>query len=268
MTKVGISKTVRELQLLTEALWESIKVDLTFFSSIQVFVKKLSETDYGSLTTESISEILFFARKIEEFFAKYRASLNSSYIYIPPTQTAKNDAIVKDILRLAIELSETPKEEVMSFEKESKLNTTQISKGTGVVFIGHGRSKLWARVQLFLKDDLNIESITFESESHTNESIVNILEDFLIKASYAVLILTAEDETSDGKTRARQNVIHEAGLFQGRLGFNKVIILKQDTIEEFSNISGLQYIPFTGDNIEQTFYELQRTLKKAGLVKS
>lgn len=78
--------------------------------------------------------------------------------------------------------------------------------------------------------------------------------------------MTAEDETIDGKTRARQNVIHEAGLFQGRLGFNKVIILKQDGIEEFSNIAGLQYIPFTKDNIEQCFYELQRKFKKLGLV--
>lgn len=79
--------------------------------------------------------------------------------------------------------------------------------------------------------------------------------------------MTSEDETAEGKIRARQNVIHEAGLFQGRLGFDKVIILKQDNIEEFSNIAGLQYIPFSGDNIEQTFYELQRKLKKMGMLK-
>jgi hypothetical protein len=37
----------------------------------------------------------------------------------------------------------------------------------------------------------------------------------------AFLVLTAEDETADGKVQARMNVIHEAGLFQGRLGFNR-----------------------------------------------
>jgi predicted nucleotide-binding protein len=62
--------------------------------------------------------------------------------------------------------------------------------------------------------------------------------------------LTAEHETVDGKIRARQNVIHEAGLFQGRLGFEKVVLLKQDTTEEISNLAGLQYIPFNGDNVE------------------
>jgi hypothetical protein len=33
--------------------------------------------------------------------------------------------------------------------------------------------------------------------------------------------------------------------------------------EEFSNIAGLQYyIPFSGDNIEQCFYELQKKVQK------
>ena len=79
--------------------------------------------------------------------------------------------------------------------------------------------------------------------------------------------MTAEDDTADGKIRARQNVIHEAGLFQGRLGFDKVVILKQEGIEEFSNIAGIQYIQFSKDNIEQSFYELQRKFKKLGLIK-
>jgi len=135
------------------------------------------------------------------------------------------------------------------------------------VFIGHGHSQLWARVKLFLQEDFNLEALTFESETRTSESIVNILEGFLDESSFAILIMTAEDETSNGQTRARQNVIHEAGLFQGRLGFDRVVILKQNGTEEFSNIAGLQYISFTGDNIEQCFYELQRKLKKSGMLK-
>ncbi len=141
------------------------------------------------------------------------------------------------------------------------------SRGLGKIFIGHGRSKLWARLQIFLKDDLSLQTLTFEDESRTSESIVNIIGEFLDNSSLAILVMTAEDETTEGKIRARQNVIHEAGLFQGRLGFDKVIILKQEGIEEFTNIAGLQYIPFSGENIEQCFYELQRKLKKMGLIK-
>lgn len=80
------------------------------------------------------------------------------------------------------------------------------------------------------------------------------------------MVLTAEDKTSEGATRARQNVIHEIGLFQGRIGFNKVVLLLQEGTEEFSNIAGLQYIPFSKDNIQHTFYELQGVLKREGLI--
>jgi predicted nucleotide-binding protein len=35
------------------------------------------------------------------------------------------------------------------------------------------------------------------------------------------------------------NVVHEAGLFQGRLGFTRAIIMLEEGCEEFSNIEGL-----------------------------
>jgi predicted nucleotide-binding protein len=37
--------------------------------------------------------------------------------------------------------------------------------------------------------------------------------------------MTAEDEQADGNHHARMNVIHEVGLFQGRLGFERAIVL-------------------------------------------
>ena len=56
--------------------------------------------------------------------------------------------------------------------------------------------------------------------------------------------MTAEDEHSDGTTHARENVVHEAGLFQGKLGFSKAIILLEEGCKEFSNIEGLGQIRF------------------------
>jgi predicted nucleotide-binding protein len=134
------------------------------------------------------------------------------------------------------------------------------------VFIGHGRNPIWARLQLFVEKDLYLPTICYESESRTGDSIVPILEKMLNETLFAVLILTAEDETATGRRRARQNVIHEAGLFQGKLGFKKAVLLKQEGIEEFTNVSGLQYIEFSENKIEQTFYELQRVLKREGVI--
>jgi predicted nucleotide-binding protein len=121
-------------------------------------------------------------------------------------------------------------------------------------------------MKVFLQDDLNLATVTYESEPRTGESIAPILEKILDQATFAVLVLTAEDETVDGACRARQNVVHEAGLFQGRLGFKKAILLVQDGVEEFSNVAGLQHISFSGDRIEQAFYEVQRVLKREGQI--
>ena len=136
-----------------------------------------------------------------------------------------------------------------------------------LIFLGHGRSRLWARVKLYLEEELGVATVSYESESHVGESIVPVLEGFLEQATFAVLVLTGEDDTADGQFRARQNVVHEAGLFQGRIGFKKVVLLMQQNVEGFSNVAGLQHIPFFGQEIEQTFYELQRVLKREGMVR-
>jgi predicted nucleotide-binding protein len=132
------------------------------------------------------------------------------------------------------------------------------------IFIGHGRNPLWARLQIFLEKKLGVKTVNYESEPRVGESIVPILEAMLEQATFAVLILTAEDETSSGAKRARQNVVHEAGLFQGKLGFRKAILLRQEGTEDFSNVAGLQYISFSDDKIEQAFWELQEVLKREG----
>lgn len=254
---------IKELQVLSEALWEAMKTDLKFFAPIQSFARKLSEYNYSEMTVDDIQEVQLYSSKIEEFFKKYRPT--GEGFYIPPSETSNNDDTVKGIFQLTNKLSSLSEGELNKEIESIKPKIHKKSEGEGLIFIGHGRSKLWARLQVFLQDELNIKTLSFESESRTSENIISILEEFLDKSSFAILVMTAEDETNDGKVRARQNVIHEAGLFQGRLGFKKVILLKEDKTEDFSNVAGLQYIPFSGQNIEQTFYELQRTLKKQGL---
>ena len=64
----------------------------------------------------------------------------------------------------------------------------------------------------------------------------------LDSAAAAVLVLTGEDKTPEGSVWARQNVLHEMGLFQGRLGFNKVLLVADDKVEVPSNIEGWQTV--------------------------
>jgi predicted nucleotide-binding protein len=69
--------------------------------------------------------------------------------------------------------------------------------------------------------------------------------------------MTADDPTASGARRARQNVIQELGFFHGKLGRDRVLILKQKGVEPFSNIDGLIRKEFSGDNIESILEDIR-----------
>lgn len=78
--------------------------------------------------------------------------------------------------------------------------------------------------------------------------------------------MTAEDEQASGKVHARMNVIHEVGLFQGRLGFERAIIMLEEGCEEFSNVHDLGQIRFPKGKIAESFEEVRRVLEREGLI--
>jgi predicted nucleotide-binding protein len=121
-------------------------------------------------------------------------------------------------------------------------------------------------VQSFLEDELGLETVSFEKSAWAGLTVVQILEQMLHQATFAVLVLTGEDETEVGSKRARQNVIHEAGLFQGLLGFRRAVMLLQHGVEPFSNIAGLQCIEFEANEIENSWVELRKALVREGLL--
>ena len=86
------------------------------------------------------------------------------------------------------------------------------------------------------------------------------------QADMALLIMTAENQYADGTWHARENVVHEIGLFQGGLGFKKAIILLEEGCEEFSNIHGLVQIRFPKGNIKAAFEEIRQVLEREGII--
>jgi predicted nucleotide-binding protein len=78
--------------------------------------------------------------------------------------------------------------------------------------------------------------------------------------------MTAEDEHADGSKHARENVVHEVGLFQGRLGFKKVVILLEDGCERFSNIQGVVYVPFRKGEIRSAYAKIRSALSREGIL--
>ena len=85
-------------------------------------------------------------------------------------------------------------------------------------------------------------------------------------STFAFLVMTAEDERADATLHARVNVVHEAGLFQGRLGTRRAIILLEDGCQQFSNIHGLTHIPFPKGKVSAVFEDVRRVLEREKLL--
>lgn len=134
------------------------------------------------------------------------------------------------------------------------------------VFIGHGRSSAWLELKNYIQDRLGLKCDDFNREATAGKTTVARLSEMLNNARFALMVLTAEDEQKDGKLVARQNVVHEAGLFQGRLGFEKAIVMLEEGCEQFSNIHGLGQIRFKKGEIKAAFHEVADTLKREGII--
>jgi predicted nucleotide-binding protein/ActR/RegA family two-component response regulator len=137
-----------------------------------------------------------------------------------------------------------------------------VNRSGSRVFIGHGRSPAWRELKDFVQDRLKLPWDEFNRMSAAGVSNIARLSEMLDAAAVALLIMTAEDETADGFMQARLNVIHEAGLFQGRLGFSRAVVLLEEGCAEFGNIKGLGQIQFPKGNITASFEEVRRALER------
>jgi predicted nucleotide-binding protein len=148
-----------------------------------------------------------------------------------------------------------------------KERSAQRSERIGTnVFIGHGGSPLWRELKDFVVDRLKLPHEEFNRVPVAGVTNIARLSEMLDGAGCALILLTAEDETADGSMQARMNVIHEVGLFQGRLGFTKAIVVLEEGCEEFSNIQGLGQIRFPKNNISAAFEEIRAVLEREELL--
>jgi hypothetical protein len=134
------------------------------------------------------------------------------------------------------------------------------------VFIAHGGSPVWRSVVDFLREELGLDVRYFEKMPQDSNEITAALNDYLRQCSFAVCVLTSEDQMADGAQRARQNIVHEAGLFQGCHGFQRVALLVEERCELPSNLIGLVRHEFHGPHIEQTFASLMRHLRRESIL--
>jgi predicted nucleotide-binding protein len=136
------------------------------------------------------------------------------------------------------------------------------------IFIGHGNSLIWRELKDFVADRLRLPWDEFNRVPVAGVTNIDRLAEMLDSAVIAFLVFTGEDEQVDGAFHARMNVIHEAGLFQGRLGFTKAIVLLEEGCAEFTNIQGYGQIRFPKGQISAVFEDIRRVLEREGILKA
>jgi predicted nucleotide-binding protein len=128
------------------------------------------------------------------------------------------------------------------------------------VFISHGRADDWRKVQQFIEKDVKLRTIELAQEPNAGRTIIEKLIDNSERCDSAVIVMTGDDLFDANEARARENVMHEIGFFQGKFGRNLVILLHEEGVNIPTNLAGVAYVPFPKGNIEAGFHVLQREL--------
>jgi len=129
------------------------------------------------------------------------------------------------------------------------------------VFISHGRAKDWYSVQAFIERELKIPTLELAQEPNKGLTVLAKLADAAEQSDSAVIVMTGDDKEESGEVRARENVMHEIGYFQGKYGLARVMLLHEEGVNIPSNIQGLVYIPFPKGYIDAVHGALMRELR-------
>jgi len=228
------------------------------------FIEKLKE-ESQNLEIVSVNDLISAASPSGQIITRDMIALNQGIITPAHISILAEVSIIQYAAKKCLELSKISRRVGSHLSKLKRKSKRNLTIGTSV-FIGHGRSIIWRELKDFIHDRLNLPWDEFNRVPVAGVTNIARLSEMLNDAAIAFLIMTAEDEQSDGKIHARQNVIHEAGLFQGRLGFSRAIILLEEGCEEFSNIQGLGQIRFPKNNIKAVFEDVRLVLEREELV--
>ena len=213
----------------------------TLFNTL--FDKSPLSSSHGSASAWSIYQIDRLANETRDhkrYIAKWINDLESIYEQLKIYKELPNDT-------------------------QQTVDSDTVNNENKKIFIGHGRSHIWRELKDFIEDTLKLPCDEFNRISAAGKPISKRLQEMLEESCMAFLIMTGEDKQPDGSLRARENVIHEVGLFQGKLGFERAIILLEEGCEDFSNIHGITHIPFPQGKINTTFGEIIRVLQRESI---
>jgi FixJ family two-component response regulator len=156
------------------------------------------------------------------------------------------------------------KQSPVFYEKMLEMIQDVVAEARNNIFISHGHNEvLWRRIRDFLTTRLRLTTIVLQDLPNQGLTVVEKLERASERCRFAVILLTKDDEQRSGGLRARQNVVHEIGFFQGKYGRHNVVLLAEEGVELFSNISGIIRLEFAPDHFDEILEPLRQEIEAA-----
>lgn len=143
-----------------------------------------------------------------------------------------------------------------------------ISADNRQIFLVHGHDAALKEATARVLTKLDLKPIVLHEQPNKGRTIIEKLEAHS-EVAFAVVLLTPDDvghragEPEKARSRARQNVVLELGLFVGALGRSRVCALHKGDVELPSDIEGLVYVPV--DEAGAWQFTLAREINAAGI---
>jgi predicted nucleotide-binding protein len=127
---------------------------------------------------------------------------------------------------------------------------SESASGKSVVFIVHGHDEVRKEQVARFVEHLGCEAVILHEQPSQGRTIIEKFEQESKAASYAVVLLTADDfRAAKGEpptARARQNLVFELGYFVGTLRRANVAALVDPDVERPGDYDGVVWIPLDG----------------------
>lgn len=133
------------------------------------------------------------------------------------------------------------------------------------VFLVYGGQPNMLPVIESLLRSSGVKCINLANQIKTGKTIIEAFEDHAGKSSYAIVLMTPEDEGKDGAWHPRQNVVLEYGYFFGRLGRENVCLLTHEQGRAMSIPSDLAGMYRISLDRGTWLLELREALNKVGI---
>ena len=180
-----------------------------------------------------------------EYVSEYKDNISKKFLFIEEVDGSKID--IKNQITFLESIIE--RLDLIPTKEEGKTNSEMKAINTNKIFIVHGHNEALKEKVARMLDNLKLEPIILHEQSDNGMTIIEKFEQHSNDVNFAIILLTADDfgnvkTEKKANPRARQNVIFEMGFFYAKLGRKNVFLLKENEVENPSDLSGIIYTPY------------------------